>query len=74
MTLYFANNFDAQFLLRPTASRSVRRVVERPSGAHEQGFVTVGHLQSFCGVPFLARGRACNVLVQLAVTLEFKCC
>jgi hypothetical protein len=38
--------------------------------AHNQIFITVGHLwSSCCGAPSLTRGRVCNLLAQFAVTL-----
>jgi hypothetical protein len=43
--------------------------------AHDQIFITVGHLRSSCcGAPFLTRGQVCNLLVQFAVTLGPKSC
>jgi hypothetical protein len=54
-------------------SRPVRLGVRPPYAAHEQIFITVGHLRSFCcGVPSLTRGRFCNLLGQFAITLGPK--
>jgi hypothetical protein len=59
--------------MRPTVSRLVRLGVGPPSGTHDQMFITLGHLQSSCcWAPFLARGRVCNLLMQLSVTLRSK--
>jgi hypothetical protein len=44
-----------------------------PSGAHDQIFITIGHLRSSCcGASSLMRGWVCNLLVQSAVTLRSK--
>jgi hypothetical protein len=58
-------------LLWPAVSQPVRLGVGPSSEAHDQIFITVGHLRcSGCGAPSLTRGRVCNV--QFAVTLGFK--
>jgi hypothetical protein len=58
---------QVQVILRPTVSLGVRTT----SVAHDQIFITVGHLQSSCcGVPSLTRGRVCTLLIQFAVTLR----
>jgi hypothetical protein len=44
-----------------------------PFGAHDQIFITVGHLESSCcGAPSMTRGRVCNLLVQFTVSLGSK--
>jgi hypothetical protein len=53
--------------------RSVHRFVLMSSVAHDQIFITVGHLRSSCcGAPSLTRGRVCNLLAQFAVTIGPK--
>jgi hypothetical protein len=67
------NLWQVQAILRLTVSRLVHLVVRPPSGAHDQIFIIVGHLQSSCcGAPSLRRGRVCNLFVQFAVTLRSK--
>jgi hypothetical protein len=64
---------QVQVVLQPTVSRQVCLGVGPPSGAHDQIFITVGHLLSSCfGAPSLTRGRVCNLLIQFAVTLRSK--
>jgi hypothetical protein len=64
---------QVQVILRPTVSRLVNFGVGPPSGAHEQILITFGSLQSLCcGTSSLTIRRACNLLVQFAVTLRFK--
>jgi hypothetical protein len=64
---------QVQVILLPTVSRPVCLGVGTPYGAHDQIFITVGHLRSSCcGAPSLTRGRVCNFLVQFAVTLGSK--
>jgi hypothetical protein len=44
-----------------------------PFGAHDQIFISVGHLRSSsCVAPSLTRRRVCNLFVQFSVTLQSK--
>jgi hypothetical protein len=64
---------QVQFILPPTVSRPVRLGVRPPCVAHDQIFITLGHLRSSCcGAPFLTRRRVCNLLVQFTVILGPK--
>jgi hypothetical protein len=47
--------------------------VRPPFEAHDQIFITVGHLRfSYCGAPSLTRGLVCNLLVQFNEILRSK--
>jgi hypothetical protein len=70
-TTYVQAQVQVQVILRPTVSRPICLGVGLPSGAHDQIFISVGHLRSSCGgAPCLTRGRVRNLLVQFAVTLR----
>jgi hypothetical protein len=64
---------QVEVTLWPTVNRPAHLGVRHPSGAHDQIFITVGHLCSlWCGAPFLTSGWVYNLLVQFAVTLRSK--
>jgi hypothetical protein len=65
--------FRFELFCGQSVSRPVCLGVGSPSGAHDQIFITAGHLRSSCcGAPSLTSGQVRNLLVQFAVTLGPK--
>jgi hypothetical protein len=65
--------FQAQVILRPTVRWPVCFGVGPPSAAHDQIFITVGHVRFSCwGAHSLTRRWDCNLFIQFAVTLRSK--